>query len=95
MTPPSDLTSSLSEAITDAFSMLRAKAPRPYTIISGEGHEWFYDLALKGMVRITCGCPVAKVPGHKKDSQGRIVVQTFAGDLIRVPEDRVIKLGFH
>ena len=95
MTPPSDLSSSLSGTIVDAFNIFRGNAPAPYVIISGEGHEWFYDIALKGMVRVTCGCPVAKVPGHKKDSQGRIVVQTFAGDLIRVPEDRVIKLGFH
>ena len=95
MTPPSDLSSSLSGTIADAFNILRAKAPSPYTIISGEGYEWFYDIQQRGMVRVACGCPVAKVPGYKKDSQDRIVVQTIAGDLIRVPEDRVIKLGFH
>ena len=95
MTPPSDLSSSLSGTISDALNILRGKAPSPYVIISGEGYEWFYDIAQRGMVRVACGCPVAKVTGYKKDSQGRIVVQTIAGDLIRVPEDRVIKLGFH
>ena len=95
MTDMSKLSTDLSGTIAQILSTLHTKAPLPYKIISGDGYEFFYDLQTRGMTRVRCGTPVAEVSTYKEDEQGRIVVQTMDGDIIRVEKDRVLNLGFH
>ncbi len=95
MTDTSKIATDLSGTIAQILSTLQGKAPTPYKVISGEGHEFFYDLQTRGMTRVRCGTPVAEVSTYKEDDLGRIVVQTMDGDIIRIEKDRVISLGFH
>lgn len=95
MTETSKAKTNLSGTIAQILSTLQSKAPLPYTVIAGEGYEFFYDLQTRGMTRVRCGTPVVKVAGYKEDEHGRIVVQTMDGDVIRVEKDRVLQLGFH
>ena len=95
MTNTTDLSSSLSGAIDSLLSSLRANTPAPETVIGGNGTEWFYDVNKKTMVRVPAGTQVMMMPKYPADADGRIVVQTANGDIIRIPEERIIKIGFH
>ena len=95
MTEEINPTTSLSGTIGQILTALQGKAPAPYTVLSGEGYEFFYNLQSRSMTRVRCGTPVIEVPGYAEDEHGRIVVQTMDGDVIRVEKDRVLNLGFH
>ena len=95
MTETTKSTTSLSGTIEQILTALQGKAPTPYTVISGEGHDVFYNLQSRSMTRVRCGTPVVVVENYPEDEQGRVVVQTLDGDIVRVEKDRVLSLGFH
>ncbi len=88
-------TTSLSGTVEQILTALQGKAPVPYTVLSGEGYDFFYNLQTRSMSRVRCGTPIIEVPNYPEDEHGRIVVQTMDGDVIRIEKDRVLKLGFH
>lgn len=95
MTITSDLSSSLSGALSDVINSLKIKAPEPYIIIGAGESEWFYDLVKKTMVRVPTGTRVLEVSGYPPDDGGRVVVQTMNNDIIRVSKERLENIGFH
>ncbi|MEC9278227.1 MAG: hypothetical protein VYC23_02860 [Chloroflexota bacterium] len=95
MTITSDLSSSLSGALTDVINSLKLKAPEPYVIIAAGESEWYYDLVKKTMVRVLAGTRVLEVSGYPPDAEGRVVVQTMNNDIIRVSKEQLENIGFH
>jgi hypothetical protein len=95
MTTASDLSSSLSGALSEVISSLKLKAPEPYVIIAAGESEWYYDLVKKTMVRVLAGTRVLEVSGYPADEEGRVVVQTMNNDIIRVSKEQLENIGFH
>jgi hypothetical protein len=90
-----DLSSSLSGAMDQLLGSLRAAAPPITYSLAGKGSEWYYDLQKRSMVRVPNGTEVIELPKYPPDDLGRIVVQTFNNDVIRVDPKRILKIGFH
>jgi len=95
MTTASDLSSSLSGALSEVINSLKLKAPEPYVIIAAGESEWYYDLVKKTMVRVLAGTRVLEVSGYPADEEGRVVVQTMNNDIIRVSKEQLENIGFH
>ena len=95
MTIQTDLSSSLSGAMDDLLSALRTKAPDPYVVVAAGKTEWFYDIVKKSMVRVLAGTRLHEVPEYPEDKEGRVVVQTANGDIIRIAKEHVETIGFH
>jgi hypothetical protein len=95
MTNITDLSSSLSGAMDSLLSSLRTLAPSVETVIGDEGTEWFYEINKKAMVRVPIGTQIKVMSKYPADEQGRLVAQTANGDIIRIPIERVMKVGFH
>ena len=64
-------------------------------IIAGNGYEWFFQPQLRAMKRVALGIQVAPMFDAGEDEQGRIIVVTVDGDMLRVPTEMIVKIGYH
>tara|TARA_Y100001937_G_scaffold128760_1_gene207711 strand:- start:7211 stop:7498 length:288 start_codon:yes stop_codon:yes gene_type:complete len=95
MTSTSNLSSSLSGALDTLLSSLRAAAPQVTCSLHGEGSEWYYEINKRTMIKVPNGTEILEAPKYGTDEQGRVVVQTINGDVIRVDPKRILRLPYH
>ena len=95
MTTTSDLSSSLSGAISTLLNSLREVQPPATHTVAGDGSEWFYDINKRSMVRVPNGTEIIVSDTYPADNRGRVVAQTINNDVIRIHPDRILKVSYH
>jgi len=65
----------------------------PEVAIRGEGYLWCYCISDKKLVKVTRGIK-AHVVDEKPTESGKLLIFTYAGNLVEIEEEELIYTGF-